>query len=114
MDLSHEERRKFTRIDLRAYACDHRCHIAKPQDTFDALLIDISPGGARLKMPEPLGGIPLARGELVTLDTKLRSARSALDSIQAEVRWVGEIDFGIQFVPELDLTAGDLQRLLDV
>jgi hypothetical protein len=111
MDFTHDERRKFTRITMRAYAFEHHCGVAKGSLQLKVQLIDISPGGARLKLTAPLGGVPLARGDRVTLDTGLKSARGPLDNLASEVRWVGEIDFGVQFAPELDLTAGDLQRL---
>jgi len=112
MDLTTDERRKFTRIAMRAYASEHHCGAAKGSLRLTVQLIDISPGGARLKLTSPLGGVPLARGDRITLDTGLQSARAPLDNLAGEVRWIGEIDFGVQFMPELDLTAGDLQRLL--
>jgi c-di-GMP-binding flagellar brake protein YcgR len=112
MDVTHQERRKFARIAMRAYASEHNCGVAKGSLRLKVQLIDISPGGARLKLADPLGGVPLARGDRISLDTGLKNAQDALNNLAAEVRWVGEIDFGVHFAPELDLTAGDLQRLL--
>jgi len=106
------ERRKHPRIRLLAYGFNHKCALRKLGDAIQMHLIDISPGGARLKLTGPAWNFDPCQGDDVSFNPRIEQASELCADIPAEIRWVTEGEIGILFKKELSLTASDLQRFL--
>ena len=110
--MENRERRKHTRLALKAYGFSHACRLHTNSATLDVHLIDISPGGARLRFSGPASD-HLGEVTNVRLDTRLVMKGTALDGLHSEVRWQYGSECGLMFLDELDVAATDLQGLLD-
>ena len=77
---------------------------------FEVHLIDISPGGARIRLVAPKG--PLPEGAVVHFDTMLSMNGLSLNGLRSSVRWVHGEECGLMFEQELDVASSDLQVLL--
>lgn len=105
-----EERRQAVRVRLKAYGFQHQCEIKTTHATFGAELIDVSSGGARLRMNEE---IMLELCNQCEINLKLTLAGLLRSYIPCEIRWRREQEFGVQFQDPLELSVGELQRLLE-
>lgn len=104
------ERRRHPRIILKAFGFKTTCRYQCGSSLTEALLIDISPGGARLRaLPT---AIPPEKGTPLVLDALLPRASQPLDQLRSKVCWCKGDEFGIAFTPELPLGVGELQTLL--
>ncbi len=106
-----EDRRKHPRILLLAYGFNHKCVIRLGDGTTPAQLIDISPGGARIRLSEAGPRSALIRGVAVYFNAGIAAA-CLNEEIPAKIRWVQETELGLAFDQDLPLTASDLQRHL--
>jgi hypothetical protein len=106
------ERRKHPRIQLLAYGFNHECAIRKLDDSIQANLIDISPGGARLKLTGAGWNFDPARGDAISFNPGIQALPELCADIPAEIRWIREGEIGIFFQKELSLAVSDLQRFL--
>jgi hypothetical protein len=71
-------------------------------------LVDISAGGARLKLKAQF---PLS-GKGLVLSVHGVNDGGRLQNLSAQIRWRTDQEFGIQFDANLDLTVSELQRLI--
>jgi len=108
--LDDSERRRHPRLILKAFGFQAACRYTAGAAGADAQLIDISPGGARLRT---LGKELPDKGQSIVLDAMLPGAPVAMDRLAAKVCWTNAPEFGVAFTPELDLGVSDLQALLD-
>lgn len=101
------ERRHY----FRAYAFGLVCSVGIRQMQYDVNLIDICPGGTRLRFPE--SGVPdIKQFDVLSLTCSVPSLSGLLDGISAEVRWVTQREIGVRFLEELPMTTPDIQRLI--
>ncbi len=108
------ERRKHLRISLKAYGFNHSCAVLFSGGKRTAQLIDITPGGARLRFEDT--SMPVLTGQPVEVLLELQSVDGIIPPgrpVPSQVRWTQERELGVQFKQELDCTVSDLQRLLD-
>ena len=109
MDSSPQERRHFGRLNLLAYGQNMKCTLELEGLRRQAELIDISAGGARLRWtssPEEPRGMSLVFSLSSTSDGGL------LQGLSSVIRWTHGLEFGIQFVHELDVPVSTLQRMV--
>lgn len=111
MSTSAIERRKHSRLELKAYGFKHRCRLHSNGSALDLYLIDISPGGARVKMAQPGSRAPEMLAAVV-FDTLLNASGARLNGLESTVRWHNGEEFGLRFERELELASSDLQALL--
>lgn len=96
-----EERRQFQRLYLRRYEQGNVCHVTMGDVEFDARLLDVSCGGARLSVLESPGEFePHARGILAS---KGNSAAHYLRNVRCALVWRQEGHFGVVFDTPLDV-----------
>jgi hypothetical protein len=109
-----DDRRRHPRISLKAYGFHHYCAVLFSGSKRSALLIDITPAGARLRFEE--ASMPLHSGQEVELLLQLQPLAGITppdQPVESQVRWTEGREWGVQFQRELDCTVSDLQRLLD-
>jgi len=108
---SAHDRRLHPRITFKAYGLAYVCALRLEGAVREALIVDISAGGARLR---PRGGWPApARGQALELDTRFPGVAVADARRQGVVRWQTGVEFGVAFDHELPYGVADLQCLLD-
>ncbi|UZP66303.1 PilZ domain-containing protein [Desulfovibrio mangrovi] len=112
MTTSHLERRKHSRLELKAYGFSHLCCVHYGGKSLEVHLIDISPGGARIRYLNAAGSRPESLSS-VHFDTKLNMNGVQLNGLGSSVRWVNGDECGLKFDRELELAASDLQLLLN-
>ncbi len=113
------ERRTHPRIELKAFGFNHQCvvrdipfAVTDPQKWgVEVTLIDISPGGARLRATQSLPG-DIAEMAPVALDPRFVFTPEFPSLLHGVVRWLHGNELGLQFVQELHYGASDLQELL--
>ena len=99
------------RTHLRAYAYGKACTVAIRGLKHQVDLIDISPGGSRLRFTA--GAVPeMEQNEVLTLSCDDPSLSALLDAISAEVRWQSPSEIGVRFLKELPMGTSDIQRLI--
>lgn len=105
-----EDRRRHPRIVLKAYARGCPCHFSQAgEQARTAQLVDISPGGARLRAEaEPPG-----EKTSLSLDCGFLKDARLPTPLQGVVRWTNQREFGVAFDPLLPLSTSDLQRMID-
>jgi len=103
------ERRQYTRFSLCAYGCDKACTVELGGSRLTADLVDISAGGARLKLSAPL---PELTGKELVFSVDSAPGGALLQKIPAEIRWRKGQEIGIKFGKELVIGLSDLQRLV--
>jgi hypothetical protein len=108
-----EDRRQSVRIMLKAYGFTHRCELQRSSQLAPVELIDVSSGGARLRIADHLTQEPLAMFEQCQINLNLQTVGVSLGFISCEVRWLMEMEFGVKFAAPLGLSIGELQRLLE-
>lgn len=103
------ERRQFGRVHLLAHGRGKTCTISAQGVGRKADLIDISAGGARLKLSPP----PLDPGaaRLVFSVCELEDC-GLLQNLSATVQWRNGLEVGLQFRPELNASVRELQDLV--
>jgi len=106
---SHSERRQYARVQLCAYGVDTVCCIKHGQQCYRLDLVDLSSGGARLKMKEPLPDFTVKA--LVLSVTGVKDD-GRLQNLSAQVRWRSGQEIGVQFENQLNLPVSELQRLI--
>lgn len=103
------ERRAYVRIHPRAYACEKTCTLLVEGKTVTACLVDLSAGGARLKLSMALEG-PKDQAIVFTLDDVPHKGR--FSALPSRVRWRNGVEIGIQFDAPLDMGVSTLQKLI--
>lgn len=106
---NHAERRKYTRVQLCAYGVDKVCIAIMGQQRCRMDLVDISAGGARLKVQTPL---PEPVGTLLSLSVQGVADSGRLQNLSAQIRWRSGQELGIQFGTQLDIALAELQRIV--
>lgn len=109
--MPQSERRKHSRLELKAYGFSHVCRLRTMFGVVNVHLIDISPGGARIRFMET-NAVQLTVAASVELDTLISARDTALDGIHGQIRWMHGEECGLMFERELELAATDLQDLL--
>lgn len=99
------------RTHLRAYAYGKICTVTTRGLKHRVDLIDISPGGSRLRFTA--SNVPaLDQNEVITLSCDDPSLSGLLNAISAEVRWKSPNEIGVRFLDELPMGTSDIQRLI--
>ncbi len=105
---THEDRRKCVRVQLCAYGVDTVCTIMHGQEQIHLDLVDLSSGGARLKVR---GSIPKLADNLV-LSVQGVKDEGLLQNLSVQIRWRSGQEIGVQFDTPLDLPLTKLQQLI--
>ena len=79
------------------------------QGRFTANVVDLSAGGARLRMHEPHAA---SRGTGLTFSLNTIDDGGLLQQRPAFVRWTSDLELGIEFDPGLGVGVSTLQKLL--
>ncbi|MBI4958304.1 MAG: PilZ domain-containing protein [Desulfovibrio sp.] len=99
------------RIHLRAYAYGKICSVSIMGINHQVDLIDISPGGSRLRFSAgPVSG--LKENDILEMSCLDPSLASLICGVSAEVRWLSQSEIGVRFLKELPMTTSDIQRLI--
>lgn len=109
MESNPQERRSYIRVQLLAYGQGKRCTLEIAGVRHQADLIDISAGGARLKLMQSLAASNAKTLLFSVLDVQ---DDGLLQKIPATTRWYTGQEIGIQFVQELDTAVTTLQRMV--
>ncbi len=106
-----DDRRRHPRITLKAFGLNHVCEVQLDQRVLEARVVDLSPGGARLRM---LPGLPIpAQGQKLVLDARFKGIPPEESRRPGIVRWSTGQECGVAFDSDLPFGVTDLQRLLD-
>ena len=111
IDSAHE-RRQFPRIRLKAYGFEHRVELDCDGVVYGGVLVDISPGGARLGRLGSKAVCPIEPENMFKLKILIDGKGVLPDTIYCVVRWRDGDELGVQFQPQLDISVGELQKLL--
>lgn len=103
------ERRQYARVHLRAYGAGKDCDVVLGAERRTMDLVDISPGGARVRLS---GLLPEKAGPEVSLSVCSVQDDGRLQNLSATIRWLGSQEMGIEFEQELQASRSDLQRLV--
>jgi len=105
---SGSERRQFKRLNLLAHGRGRVCTLEFEGGPWQASLIDISAGGARIRCTRALGA------EVRTLVFSVDSVddKGLLKRLESVVRWRNEQECGLQFKSELEVGLHTLQELV--
>jgi len=101
------------RIVLKAFAFNHHGEILAKGARLQVSLIDISPGGARLRMLDSKTPPPEV-GETFACNIKLEGLGVESGAIPCRTSWREGSEFGVAFLHELATTVSDLQKKLDL
>jgi len=104
-----EERRSYIRIPMCAYSCGKFCSVEVNGGRLSASLVDISAGGARLRLAAPLPEPPLL-ALIVSVDDV--QDNGLLKNLKAQIRWRSGQEIGVKFDKALGIGLSDLQRLV--
>ncbi|OGR36458.1 MAG: hypothetical protein A2051_00055 [Desulfovibrionales bacterium GWA2_65_9] len=85
------------------------CIVMHRQERCHLDLVDISPGGARLKMKDSLPEFP---GKRLKLSVRGVNDNGRLQNLAAQIRWRNGPEIGVQFDTLLDMPLTELQRLV--
>lgn len=109
MTNSFHERRQYDRVPLLAYGQGKTCILELGGKSIHADLIDISAGGARVRMKTPL-----AEGATKNLVFSVLAVedKGLLQKLSAVIRWQNGPELGLQFAHELDAAVSTLQRMV--
>lgn len=103
------ERRQFGRLNLLAHGRGRVCTVEYKGGAGKADLIDISAGGARIKCIPPCPGQEIRK---VRMRVENINDNGLLQGLEGEIRWRNGQEFGIQFLPELEVSLRTLQDLV--
>jgi hypothetical protein len=109
MEQEYSERRQFGRLNLLAYGIGKQCDLLMGEMACMAELIDISAGGARLRLHAPLA---VEGGRKLVFSVQNVSDKGALQRIASTVRWQSGLEIGLRFDNELRLAVSALQKLI--
>lgn len=101
------ERRRHARIFLKAYGLNQSCRLHMDGTDRIAQLIDISPGGTRLRLDD--GGPMPAQGTRGVLLRGENFSMACLVDVGYTVAWINGSEFGASFDVDLDASVSGLQ-----
>jgi c-di-GMP-binding flagellar brake protein YcgR len=104
-----EDRRSYVRIPMCAYSCGKFCSVEVNGGRISASLVDISAGGARLRLSAPLPDPPLLA---LTVSVDDVPDNGLLKDLRAQIRWRCGQEIGVKFERALGIGLSDLQRLV--
>jgi len=111
VDSGHE-RRQFPRIRFKAYGFNYRDELFFGGQKHDVSLVDISPGGARLGSLAGKTFCSARVNDELSMRFHMDSRAILPESIACVVRWRDGDEIGVQFLSQLDVSVGELQKLL--
>lgn len=106
------ERRDFKRVVIAKDTSYHACTIQKGRVLHEANLIDISPAGARFRLPELTNVFSLHLDDKVLFNPGLTAIEELAIPRPAVIRWFKRRDYGVKFDTPLDMNSEALRRLL--
>jgi hypothetical protein len=106
------ERRDVERIVMEHDVSYHPCTIQKGKVVHEANLIDISPGGARFRLPELTNVIFLQFEDLVLFNARIAQIKELTEPRPAVIRWFKGRDYGVKFQTPANVSSEELRRLL--
>jgi len=108
---AHDDRRQHPRFTLKAYGLNHYCIVHRSGDQERALLVDITPAGARLRFSGDAH--PPRTGEMAVVDLQMPQLTPPGLGLDSQVRWSDTAECGVQFLQELECGVTELQQVLD-
>lgn len=108
MDSTFHDRRQFERVHIVAYGQNKTCILVLGGQRCQADLIDISAGGARIRLAAP----PAFEGKDLSFSVSGVDDKGLLQNLTAKICWQNGQELGIRFLPELETSIGALQRLV--
>ena len=109
MELNPQDRRQYVRVPLLAYGQDKTCTLEFGGKRCKADLIDISSGGARLRLIDPPAGVEL---KALIVSVAGVNDNGILQNLASALRWRSGQEIGVQFEEELHIAMSTLQRLV--
>ncbi|MBU1228569.1 MAG: PilZ domain-containing protein [Proteobacteria bacterium] len=106
---SHAERRQYTRVQLCAYGVNKMCDAVLGSLRCSMELVDISAGGARLKLKCALQE---SAGGRLALSVQGVQDRGRLQNMACQIRWRTAQEIGVQFEAQLKIPLSELQRII--
>jgi hypothetical protein len=108
-----KERRDSARIQLKAFAYNHRGEISSNGAKLPVSLIDIAPGGARVKLLNGSHHVhPPAVGDVFLFNIRIELLDVETGAVPCQAAWVDGDEMGVVFGQDLPCTASDLQTAL--
>lgn len=101
------------RVVLKAYAYNHSGEIIAKGERLRVSLIDITPGGARLRMQDANTRVPEV-GETFACNIRLDELGVESGEIPCKTSWCDGLEFGVAFLKTLKTTVTELQKKLDI
>lgn len=105
----HDERRHYARVQLCAYGINKVCIGMAGQERCSLDLVDISAGGARLKLKS---GLAESVGKDLILSVQGVQDGGRLQNLAAHIRWRDGQEIGVQFKEQLGIALSELQRII--
>ena len=114
MDLS-TDRRELARVDLELFGVRHISHLVHPEGVLKAVLVDLSPSGARVILKRGVAAPPwLVRGAKLLFNPMLGDEGQLRQDLPCELCWVAGSRIGLRFTPELTLSVSDVFALMSL
>lgn len=108
-----KERRDSARIQLKAFACNHKGELIGSGTKLSASIIDITPGGARVKLLNGCHHVhPPAVGDVFLFNIRIELLDVETGAVPCRAVWVDGDEVGIAFGRDLPCTVGELQTAL--
>ncbi len=102
-----------TRIILKAYGFNHFGEIVQNGERLRVSLIDITPGGARLRLLSTDAHQAPHPGDIFACNIQLPGQNLESGDIPCRTVWSDGDEFGVAFIKTLNTTVTDLQHSLD-
>lgn len=113
MHGNHESETLNSRMELRAYAANHRSEVVDRDHRCPADLIYVNYRGARLRVPHRTRGSVWAEGQRLVLNLCIACGQGLTENVSCLVRWVAGDDLGVDFSRPLPVGVSDLQTWLE-
>lgn len=108
-----KERRDSARIMLKAFAYNHKGELLGSGTKLSASIIDIAPGGARVKLLNGCHHVyPPAVGDIFLFNIRIELLDVETGAVPCRAAWVDGDEMGVVFGRDLPCTASDLQTAL--
>ena len=110
-DNMNVQRPRSLRISFKAYGFNHGGEIYCDGDNHRILLIDVNSGGARLRCLDirTVNMLQIGNSYDITIDVFAQYMKK--DYLSCIVRWKDAQEMGVQFVPALPFTVGELKDI---
>jgi hypothetical protein len=101
------------RLELQAYAANHRSELVDSERRCPANLISVNYRSARLRVPENSRSSVWSEGQRLVLNLGIACGQGLTENLSCLVRWVVGDDLAVDFASPLTIGVNDLQSWLD-